>query len=46
MIQFQILEQELDSTPTIHDRNFVKHVTNIHSTVLNNIYEHMGLILI
>ena len=46
MIQRKILEQILGYTPTIHDRRFVKHVTNKHSTGLNNRSEHRGIILI
>jgi len=46
MILKQILEQILDWNPTKHDRHFVKHVTNMHSTSHNNISEHRGLILI
>ena len=42
----QILVQDLDWTPTSHDRHFFKHLVNIQPTHINNIYEHMGLILI
>ena len=34
MVHKQTFEQGLDLTPTSHDRNFVKHVTNMHYTGL------------
>ena len=46
MIQMQILEQILEWTPTSHDKNFVKHVTNMQSTCHKNKFEHRDLILI
>lgn len=42
----QLIEQVLNWTPTNHDMHFFKHVTDMHSTGLNNKYEHRGLILI
>ena len=45
-LQMQTLDQGLDITPTSHDRNFVKHITNMKSTDGNNRYEHKDLILI
>ena len=46
MIQMKILEQGLDCNPTSHEKGFVKHITNMHSTGLNNRSEHRGITLI
>ena len=46
MMPMKILKQELDWTPTSDDMNFIKHVTNIHSTGHNNRSKHRVLILI
>lgn len=42
----KILVQDLDWTPTKHDRNFFKYLVNMQPTGVNNIYDHNGIILI
>ena len=44
MIQKQSHQQELIWTPQSHNMQFVKHVKNIESTVVNNRFKHKGII--